>query len=225
MEGIYMLQLTKELLMQEAIDFCKIQSLENHITLLGISDGKAVGTYVEHKFQNLLEVKYNYIEGNSARGIDLPSESINTDIKVTHIKQPQSSCPFRGAKQKIYGLGYNLLVFVYNKIDNPQENTCKLNFANCTFIDKERTADFQTTTMIREIIKNDGNKDDIIAYFYNINLPGDDITYNSLAEKVLEKPPLQGFLTISNALQWRLQYRRVINLDNKIEGVFNLYEG
>ena len=39
----------------------------------------------------------------SAKGIDLPSVEINTDIKVTSIKQPQSSCPFKDAKQKIFG--------------------------------------------------------------------------------------------------------------------------
>jgi putative type II site-specific deoxyribonuclease len=31
----------------------------------------------------------------------------------------------------------------------------------------------------------------------------------------------QGYLTISNALQWRLQYKRVIELDNQVEGVYN----
>lgn len=31
----------------------------------------------------------------------------------------------------------------------------------------------------------------------------------------------QGYLTISNALQWRLQYARVISLDNSVEGVYN----
>ena len=31
----------------------------------------------------------------------------------------------------------------------------------------------------------------------------------------------QGYLTISNALQWRLQYARVIALDNTVNGVLN----
>jgi hypothetical protein len=39
-------------------------------------------------------------------------------MKVTRIKQPQSSCPFKSARQKIYGLGYSLIVFVYEKIDD-----------------------------------------------------------------------------------------------------------
>jgi hypothetical protein len=62
--------------------------------------------------------KHTVKVGSSALGIDLPSEDILTDIKVTSVKQPQSSCPFRDAKQKIFGLGYNLLIFVYDKKDN-----------------------------------------------------------------------------------------------------------
>ena len=81
--------------------------------------------------------------GSSAKGIDLPS--VDIDIKVTSIKQPQSSCPFKDAKQKIFGLGYNLLVFVYDKIDDPQTKTAHLNFVSCSLISKERTADYTTT--------------------------------------------------------------------------------
>ena len=53
------------------------------------------------------------------------------------------------------------------------------------------------------------------------NVPGDDVTYNDLADEILENPPEQGYLTISNALQWRLQYKRVIGLDNSVTGVIN----
>ena len=37
------------------------------------------------------------------------------------------------------------------------------------------------------------------------NVYGDDIVYNDLADEILDYPPEQGYLTISNALQWRLQ--------------------
>lgn len=211
--------LTINNLIAEANQFCKIQSKENHIELLGVTDGKAVGTYIEHKFQNYLKDKYIVEVGSSAKGIDLPSKDINTDIKVTSVKQPQSSCPYRDSKQKIFGLGYNLLVFVYNKKDS--EGRCELDFEYCTFVPNERTADFTTTKMIRDIIMAGGNEEDIISYFYNINLPGDEITYNQIAERIMENVPKQGYLTISNALQWRLQYKRVITLNNSVEGIVN----
>ena len=67
-------------------------------SLYGVTDGKAVGTYLEHKFQSYLHASYDYTEGSSAKGIDFPS--INVDMKVTSIKQPQSSCPFKSARQR-----------------------------------------------------------------------------------------------------------------------------
>lgn len=36
------------------------------------------------------------------------------------------------------------------------------------------------------------------------------IEARAIADEILRNPPKQGYLTISNALQWRLQYGRVI---------------
>lgn len=143
-------ELTIEDLYKEVKVFCFKESNHQEPSLYGINDGKAVGTYLEHKFQNYLEEKYTYVKGNSARGIDFPD--LLVDLKVTSIKQPQSSCPFKSARQKIFGLGYSLLIFVYDKIDN-------------------------------HVI---------------------------------------GYLTISNALQWRLQYSRVIEKANQVDGILRI---
>lgn len=211
--------LTLENLIAESKNFCKVMSAQNHVELIGVTDGKAVGTYIEHEFKKFLKINYQFSEGNSAKGIDLPDENILTDIKVTSISQPQSSCPYKSARQKIFGLGYNLLIFVYDKIDSA--GTCTLKFLNCTFIDKSRTADFTTTKRLREMLNDGANKEDIIAFLYDKNIPGDDIILENLADEILTATPLQGYLTISNALQWRLQYSRVIALKNSVAGVFN----
>lgn len=211
--------LTIDKLIECARLFCEMESLENHIELLGVTDGKAVGTYVEHKFQSFLHSQYVVDVGSSAKGIDLPGDEIQTDIKVTSITQPQSSCPFQNARQKIFGLGYNLLIFVYDKRDI--NDTCTLNFTHCTFIDGDRTADYTITKRLREMVYDGANKEDIIGYLQDRNVPGDDIVYHDLAEEILECPPKQGYLTISNALQWRLQYARAIALDNSVQGVIN----
>lgn len=42
--------LTINKLIQAARHFCETESGENHVELIGITDGKAVGTYVEHRF-------------------------------------------------------------------------------------------------------------------------------------------------------------------------------
>lgn len=211
--------LTIDKLIESAKIFCEIESNENHVELIGVTDGKAVGTYVEHKFQHFLQSNYIVDVGSSAKGIDLPGANIQTDIKVTSITQPQSSCPFKNARQKIFGLGYNLLVFVYDKRDTT--DTCTLHFTHCTFIRKERTADFTITRRLREMVDDGANKEDIIGFLQDKNVPGDEIVYHDLACEILDYPPEQGYLTISNALQWRLQYTRVIGLNNKVQGVVN----
>lgn len=203
----------------EAKIFCEFMKQENHPSLIGITDGKAVGTYIEHRFQKYLSSKYEIEIGNSAKGIDLPGSTIETDIKVTSIVQPQSSCPFKNARQKIFGLGYNLLIFVYDKKDTP--TTCTLDFKYCTFIDKSRTADFTITKRLREMVDDGANKDDIVGFLVDKNVPGDAIVYSDLADVILRNKPKQGYLTISNALQWRLQYTRVISLENTVNGVLN----
>lgn len=211
--------LTIDRLIECARLFCEIESRENHIELIGVTDGKAVGTYVEHKFQHFLQSNYIVDVGSSAKGIDLPGADIQTDIKVTSVTQPQSSCPFKNARQKIFGLGYNLLVFVYDKCDT--SDACALHFTHCTFIGKERTADFTITRRLREMVYDGANKEDIIGFLQDKNVPGDEIIYNDLADEILAYPPKQGYLTISNALQWRLQYARVIALNNGVQGVVN----
>jgi hypothetical protein len=212
-------KLTIEKLIAEAKAFCIAESKIINSSLYGITDGKAVGTQIEHKFQEQINMKYITTIGSSALGIDLPSADILTDIKVTSIKQPQSSCPFKDAKQKIFGLGYNLLVFVYDKIDDPKTKTTTLDFVSCSFVSKERTADYTTTFRLREMVNDKANKEDIVAYLNDKNLPADEVTLNLLAEQILISPPVQGYLTISNALQWRLQYQRVVSLSASVSGI------
>ncbi len=204
-------------LCKEAADFSKIQSKTEEPDLYGVTDGKAVGTYLEHKFQSRLEEKFIYERGCSAKGIDFPE--LLVDIKVTSIKQPQSSCPYKTARQKIFGLGYSLLVFVYEKIDNEKSKSSILKILHNIFIKSHRTADFQMTKGLRQIFENEGNKDDIIAFLFDRNLPVDEIEANKIAEILLKNKPEQGYLTISNALQWRLQYSRVIEKAGSQEGI------
>ncbi len=212
-------KLTIKKLKAEAKTFCIAESKIKNKDLFGITDGKAVGTHIEHKFQEQLTKKYKTTIGSSASGIDLPSDDIQTDIKVTSIKQPQSSCPFKDAKQKIFGLGYNLLVFVYDKVDDPKTKTATLDFVSCSFISMERTADYTTTYRLREMVKDKANVEDIVAYLNDKNIPADEITLNQLAKQIVKSPPLQGYLTISNALQWRLQYQRIVTLADKVQGI------
>jgi hypothetical protein len=216
-----MSRLTQESLGNEAAIFSALESQHQEASLYGVTDGKAIGTYLEQKFKLYLKEKYDFVEGNAASGIDFPE--LLVDIKVTSTKQPQSSCPFKSARQKIFGLGYSLIIFVYEKLDNSLNRTANLRMITTIFVSAERTADFLMTRGIRNILNNQGNKDDLIAFMLDKNLPVDEMEAANIADEILANPPVQGFLTISNALQWRLQYTRVIDLAGQEEGLIAIY--
>jgi hypothetical protein len=213
-------KLNIKILCREAGLFAEAESAHAEPAIFGVTDGKAVGIYLEHKFQAHLHQRYRYVEGSSAKGIDFPE--LYVDIKVTSIKQPQSSCPFKNTRQKIFGLGYSLLIFVYEKIDEQKTRTGRLNILHSIFIEAKRTADYQTTRGILNIIENNGNEDDIVAFMQDRLLPVEEIQASQIAEEILANPPNVGYLTISNALQWRLQYKRVIDEAGKVDGIYRI---
>lgn len=215
--------LTIELLCQEARFFSAIESSHPEPSLYGVTDGKAVGTYLEAKFVGFLRAKgYEFDLGNAANGLDFPG--LNVDIKVTSIKQPQSSCPFRSIRQKVYGLGYGLIVFVYAKTDDPASQTATLSITDTVFVEAAHTADFQMTRGLLQVLDNAGNEEDLASFMQSRSLTDDPGHLQVLAEEIIRNRPMQGYLTISPALQWRLQYKRVIDVAGSVNGVLSIYK-
>jgi restriction system protein len=211
------------LLKKAAKDYAEMLTNTPIPALYGVTDGKAVGTFVEVGFNGWIAENYDHTAGNAARGIDFPD--LNVDLKVTSIKQPQSSSPFRSATQKVYGLGYHLLLIVYEKSDDPSTQSAHLEIQNVVFIPMEQTADYTLTRGVNRIVEDGGTDDDVDAYLEDRNLPLDPESRRQLAERILEEPPALGYITISNALQWRLQYNHAIRaslLENVAE-VESLY--
>ena len=62
--------LTIPILIAEAALFSQTESIHDEPSLFGVTDGKAVGTYLEHKFTAHLLERYSFAGGNSASGID-----------------------------------------------------------------------------------------------------------------------------------------------------------
>ena len=211
--------LTIDNLKNSAAKFAAELSSRKVIEVIGITDGKAVGTFIEASFKDYLRQFYFSVDwGNAASGVDLPT--INTDIKSTSIRQPQASLPFKSARQKIYGLGYNLLVFVYEKNDLLDHN---LILKSVDFVEDSHTGDYRLSKSIIEALNDGKYPEEIFAILEDMRLPGDDIVYNQLIEEVMKYPPKQGYLTISNALQWRAQYRRVLDVSGTVDGVDKIY--
>jgi hypothetical protein len=215
-----MVELTIKALLKAAADFAPLQATHSEPSLFGRNDGKAVGTYLEGRFVSFLLERYQFSTGNAALGIDLPS--LNVDIKTTSKRQPQSSCPYRSARQKVYGLGYGLLVFVYEKTDNARKESAILKIAHTVFIESEHTADYQLTATIADYLARGATDEDLAALFMDRNLPLDEIGATQLAQEVLAKPPKQGYLTISNAQQWRLQYGHALKKAGQVQGVMRI---
>ncbi len=197
-------KLTIQILKREAQRFSQAESNHREKSLFGVTDGKAVGAYLEHKFRNYLRAKYDFEEGSSASGIDFPG--LQVDMKVTSVAQLESDYPFRTAEQRIYGLEHSLLIFVYERSVNRKSKTIGLNISHILFLTPNKTGDFQTTTGIRDVLKNDGNKDDLTAFMFDSRLLFDETEAGRLADEILSNPPQTGFLMTSNDLRWRLKY-------------------
>lgn len=208
-------EMTLKLLIKEAEIFCKEETEFQHRDLYGITDGKAVGTYIAHLFSKQIE-QHLLLDFESIK------VELNTEILFLPVEQLFSFHPYKNAEQKIYGLGYNLLIFAYENIDGHNNKTCKLNFVGCTFVAKERTGDYAMTYRLREMLKDGASEYDIAAYLNDMYMAIDDITMTKLTEMIIENPPSQGYFAISTALQWRLHYSRVFKTVEPIDGIQNI---
>ena len=214
--------LTIAALKKEAKTFAAQLSTQQIPELYGVNDGKKVGTYVEIRLNEHLTNIFDYAQGSAANGVDIPE--LKVDVKATSKRQPQSSSPFRDSSQKVYGLGHNLLIFVYDKKDDSATETTCLKIEEVIFVHQEQTGDSQTTKGLLGILERDGTKEDIVAFLEERNLILHEAGMEALAQRILENPPQQGYLTISNALQWRLQFGHAIRHAKlqDAEGVENL---
>lgn len=178
-------------------------------SLYGVDNGKTIGTFIENLLFNWLRSReYDFVEGNSASGLDFPE--LNTEIKSTLTTQPQSSCPFHSVQEKVFGLGYNIILLLYTKEDGLDGQSI-LTIQDQHFIPEHETADHATTLALIRLLQNDAAVEKICAVLKDRDLPCSDMELRLLAEQVMTKGVVQGRLTISNAQQWRLQYTHVLN--------------
>ncbi len=54
------------------------------------------------------------------------------------------------------------------------------------FVHQERTADYQMTRSILQMLANEGNAEDLIALMQDRNLPVDEIEARNIAEEILQ---------------------------------------
>lgn len=204
-------------LVKEARTFAQAESAFAETTLFGVTDGKAVGTYLELKFRKHLVDRYTFEQGNAAKGIDFPD--IGVDMKVTKADKPQSSSLYKSARQKVTGLGYALLVFGYKKTDDPAAKAAHLDLRNVVLVEARRTGDYQMTKRLRDAISNGADSDDLAGIIDEFNLIWDDGEPDQLIEELLKAPPEQGYLGMTSVPQWRLRYKRVFREAGVVDGI------
>lgn len=194
-------------------DFCADVTQRKIAELFQVTDGKKIGTYIERECKSYLEQRTGLtMEGSAALGKDLPL--FNIDIKTTSAVQPQSSSPYRSLDEKIFGLPYNVLLFIYRKED--KEGYARLEILRCCYVPKELTGDYSTTRLARELrdkyLRKEIGVDAIIGRLeekLGITEVEDLNVTPGIVQRIIDNPPAPGVLTISFALQWRLQYGRM----------------
>lgn len=119
-------------------------------------------------------------------------------------------------------MGHGLLVLVYEKADDAAASAAVLTVRHAVFIAAGRTGDFTTTRILRQALEAGANAEDLVSIMLDRNLPLDEVEAGAIAERLLREPCPQGYLTVSNALQWRLAYSRAIAEAGAAEGVERL---
>lgn len=101
---------------------------------------KEIGTYFEKELRDWFEEKHGLVsEGSVAQDIDLPA--FNLDVKTTSNRKPQSSSTFDDPGERIVGVDYNILLFVYDKQSVNGGNNFEIK--TCAYIPKERASDYR----------------------------------------------------------------------------------
>lgn len=163
---------------------------------------KLTGTTIEEQLHTMLEERCDHIRGNAAKGLDLPT--ISYDIKVTHINKPQSSAAYSSAAEKVYGLGYGILLLTY------ELKAGKLHFLDPVLIRRGETADFRMTRELRAMHVAHVPQAVYTAYLRGSGLAFQGGELEALGKRLRgEKPPL-GQLGLTYTPQWRVRYGRVL---------------
>ena len=78
---------------------------------------------------------------------------------------------------------------MYEKTDDHESRSGTLNILHNIYLQAHRTGDYQITRGIRSILENEGNKDDLIAFMFDKNLPIEEIEADNIADEILRNPP------------------------------------
>lgn len=198
--------LTRELLLGEALRFTSLNLSMEKVA----KDGKSIGTFVERSFKDFLAERYVFRSGNPALGLDFPE--LEVDVKTTSAKLRSSSAPFRSYREAVFGLGYDLLVFMYEPVidfipDGQSTAGRTVRVTRTLYVDRKETRDQKLMRQLAQCETHEMRVECMRS------------RYPAVSEAELQEimrdltPETMGVLTsnpavsMCAALQWRLNYR------------------
>jgi len=166
------------------------------------TDPKSLAMFAERTLHRWLQTRFDYRTGSSANGLDFPD--VPMDFKLTDAARPQSSIPAAGRHEMLWGLGYHVLVAIYQK--SPRDGAIYLALDDLWCLDAEQTADRRTTEEVQRLVRHDA-RDGVLARYLEQRLPfcrAEEARVQ--VARIRAQPPVLGQLTLSPAMQYRATY-------------------
>jgi hypothetical protein len=163
---------------------------------------KTSATAIEQRLHEYLGRRYIVDRGNAASGADLPA--LGYDIKVTSMRKPQSSAPYRGISEKIFGLPYGILVLPYS------DSRGRVTFGEPVLLRPEETADRRLTAQLNEMKKQGVGWGQFIGFLRAITPDVEPVELERLASRIVDEEIPSGRVGLSDARQWRVRYGEAI---------------
>jgi hypothetical protein len=164
--------------------------------------GKEMATSIERQLHERLSRFFDHTPGNSASGADLPA--LGYDIKVTSMREPQSSAAYNHPAEKLFGLPYGVIVLPY------ETEGGRLVFKRPIVLAPAETADRRLTEELRRLVADGARQAEIIAFLRGADLGLGEQELRPAARRILQGALPRGRVTLSAARQWRVRYREAI---------------
>ncbi|XHR27377.1 MAG: hypothetical protein ACFUZC_15690 [Chthoniobacteraceae bacterium] len=208
--------ITCDQLKTEAAAFAQAHTRHSEPALVGL-DFPVVEAYYLLRFKRELARRYELPEDPEEDGIAFPD--IKVDVKFVNDRLNDSFCPMISRLQKVKGLGYDVLLFVYHQESDFAAGTVWLEIRRAIWVENYRTADWYATTSLLDCLAKKPLMEDLLSLFDDFPFmlhPGEAW---KLAEDSLKKPPQQGYAAIGRASLWHIRWGRVISEAGKVDGI------
>jgi hypothetical protein len=164
---------------------------------------KRTVTAIERQFHDQLEENFAHVRGSSSKGIDLPQ--LNYDIKITSLREPQSSAPYGHASERIFGLPYGILLLPYD------DEGDGLVFIEPVLFAAAETADRRITAELRALRESGATQREIAAFLLGAGVGLSEDEIERVSARIIKEGIPQGRLVLSDAHQWRLRYSEALD--------------